>query len=323
MTAAKASLKAYSDWYGPYPYSTLSIVVPPAGAGGAGGMEYPTLVTAWAADGPNAGFGLERVVAHEIAHQYWYGMVASNEFEEAWLDEAFASYAEEKLMEHEYGILPNTRLEASYMTNPAALTRLSWDFDSHNHYAENVYIRGKLVLLAMEREIGEAKMKRVLRTYFNRWKFKHPSTGDFQKTVEDVTGKNWTPFFDQFVYGDRMADYAVEAIETLESEPGTYAYRVTVSARGGKDGPVHVRFVYEDGQSVKQQWSGAEDTVVFRLPPHTAKLRHVVVDPDYEVVLEHRRYNNFLKTDVDDKLETRWTMGVAKVIEALLGTIAW
>src|SRR5690606_15730471 len=121
------------------------------------------------------------------------------------------------------------------------------------------------------------------RTYFSRWKFKHPGTSDFQKAVEEVTGRSWEAFFDQFIYGDRMVDYAVERIEPVSSEQGTYAYRVTVSGRSGKDGPVYVRFLYEDGQSVKQRWPGEEDAVVFSLPPHTAKLRHVLVDPDNEV----------------------------------------
>ena len=323
LRAVKASLKMYGEWFGPYPYSTLSVVVPPAGADGAGGMEYPTLITAWAAGGPAAGLSLERVVAHEIAHQFWYGMVANNEFEEAWLDEAFASYAEEKLMREEYGVPPLTALEAVYVTNPAPLARLSWQYDSHDHYAENVYTRGKLVLLAMEREIGEAKMKRVLREYFRKWKFKHPSTADFLRTAEEVTGRSWAEFFDQFVYGGGMADYAVQSIVREPSPPGTYAYRVTVAAKGGKAGPLYVRFAYADGRSVRQLWSGAESEVVFRLPPHTAELRYVAVDPDREVVLEHRRINNFLKTEVDDRQKTRWTLGAAKLVELLLGAVVW
>ncbi|MBC8079396.1 MAG: M1 family metallopeptidase, partial [Gorillibacterium sp.] len=100
--AAKKALTRYSEWYGDYPYSTLSIVVPPAKGNGAGGMEYPTLITAWAATSAAPGLELERVVVHEIGHQWWYGMAASNEFEEAWLDEGFTSYAEDKVMEHEY-----------------------------------------------------------------------------------------------------------------------------------------------------------------------------------------------------------------------------
>lgn len=152
--AAKAALANYSKWFGPYPYATLSIVVPPKAGNGAGGMEYPTLVTAFGADDTTPGYDLERTVVHEIGHQYFYGMVASNEFEEAWLDEGFTSYAEDKLMEQEYGLIPNLPVQSGLITSPSSLTQESWKFDSQNEYAANVYTRGKLVLLGIEHQVG-------------------------------------------------------------------------------------------------------------------------------------------------------------------------
>jgi hypothetical protein len=326
MYAAKKSLENYSAWYGKYPYNTLSIVVPPAGAGGAAGMEYPTLVTAWAADTADMDYELERVVVHEIGHQYFYGMVASNEFEEAWLDEAFTSYAEDKVMEAEYGVSPNTLVEASYMTNPASLTSFAWNYRNHGHYADNVYIRGKLILRAIEKEIGEKKMKQVMRTYFTRWKFRHPATGDFQKALEDVTRRSWDSFFDQFVYGDQMVDYTVERIEAkqvrVDGEQRS-EYRVHVSAQGGMMGPVTVRFRFDDGSTMNQHWKGDEKAAVFTLPPTKAKLRWVTVDPDYATVLEHRRMNNFMRTEIDERWEVRWMLGTTKLIEAIAGSLGW
>ena len=225
--AAKRSLARFGEWYGSYPYSTLSIVVPPEGGSGAGGMEYPTLITAWAADEDDPSFELERVLVHEIGHQYFYGMVASNEFEEAWLDEGFTSYAEDKLMRLEYGLVTNLALEASYMTSPAALQLFSWHYDSHSHYADNVYIRGKLVLQDIERLISTKTMDRVMRAYFQRWKFKHPTTRDFQKVLEQQTGRSWETYFNDFVYGGLMADYAVDAIHVDAIEhKGSAAYEV-------------------------------------------------------------------------------------------------
>ena len=69
--AAKSALASFGKWYGTYPYSTLSIVVPPESGNGAGGMEYPTLVTAFGAKNDSPGYELERTVIHEIAHQYF------------------------------------------------------------------------------------------------------------------------------------------------------------------------------------------------------------------------------------------------------------
>jgi hypothetical protein len=102
--AAFAAIRQYGYWYGRYPYETLTIVDPQHGARGAGGMEYPTLITIgsdWLA--PAASLSPEGVTIHEFGHQYWYGLVASNEFEEAWLDEGFTTYSTGKVLEAVYG----------------------------------------------------------------------------------------------------------------------------------------------------------------------------------------------------------------------------
>jgi hypothetical protein len=102
--AAFHALYYFGLWYGRYPYETLTVVDPAYGASGAGGMEYPTLITAgtrWRA--PARRLSPESVTVHEFGHQYWYGLIASNEFEESWLDEGFTSYSQGKVLEKAYG----------------------------------------------------------------------------------------------------------------------------------------------------------------------------------------------------------------------------
>ena len=92
--ATRAALTHYGEWYGPYPYEHITIV-DPAWRSGAGGMEYPTLFTAgtrWLA--PAGVTDPESVTVHEAGHQFWYGIVGSNEFEHAWLDEGLNSFSE-------------------------------------------------------------------------------------------------------------------------------------------------------------------------------------------------------------------------------------
>src|SRR5207244_2251233 len=101
MRIMKETMKRFDQWYGPYPYKQITVVDPPHGGGlRAGGMEYPTLITAgttwWMPEGWHL---VEEVVEHEFGHQYWYGMVASNEFEDAWLDEGINSYTEVKVLD--------------------------------------------------------------------------------------------------------------------------------------------------------------------------------------------------------------------------------
>lgn len=325
LYAAKQSLMRYSEWYGSYPYSTLSIVVPPEGGNGAGGMEYPTLITAWAAEEETPGLDLERVIIHEIGHQYWYGMVASNEFEEAWLDEGLTSYAEDRVMESEYGIISNTLIESSYITSPQSLQRPSWEYRDQNEYAENVYTRAKLVLKTIEQEIGVKQMDQVLRTYFQQWKFKHPSTTDFQNTLEQVTGQSWDKFFEQFVYGGLMLDYAVESIQVQPlRKDGKLLYESTVviHRNGGFYQPVPIKFHFADNSSYMNNWEGMDNRTQFTLV-HSTPVDWVMIDPEYTLILENKHINNFMKTTVNERTQVRWNVGVTKIIETIVGWVAW
>ncbi|WP_010278491.1 M1 family metallopeptidase [Paenibacillus senegalensis] len=325
MQAAKKSLARYSEWYGSYPYSTLSIVVPPGDANGAGGMEYPTLITAWGAVNDCADLSLERVIVHEIGHQFFYGMVASNEFEEAWLDEGFTSYAEDKIMEKEFGIKPNIPVEASYITSPAPLTRNAWDYSSHSEYAENVYTRGKLVLMAVEKEIGEQQMNRVMRTYFQRWKFRHPATENFREVLEEVTKKDWQPFFDQFVGGKEMIDYSVENIvlEEIEGPEGKpqYEHEVKVVQKGARHHTVPIRFYFEDGTVLDKTWDSQGSQIVFKLV-HDSQLSRVVIDPEHTLVLENKHINNYMNATVDSRWSIRLNVGLVKLLEILFNLVS-
>ncbi|MNI00277.1 Aminopeptidase N [compost metagenome] len=325
FTAAKKALARYSQWYGSYPYSTLSIVVPPADGNGAGGMEYPTLITAWGASDPDPDLELERVVVHEIGHQFWYGLVASNEFEEAWLDEGFTSYAEDKLMELEYGAKPNLPIESSYITSPNALQLNAWSYRDHGEYADNVYTKGKLVLKSIEQEVGNKTMDRIMRTYFQRWKFKHPSTKDFQNVVEEVTKKDWSVFFDQYVYGAMMIDYSVDSVRSTQVKQGdgtVFESKVLISRRGGNSTAVPIQFHFTDGTSLDKSWDGLEASIEYKLS-HTAPVDWVKIDPSHTLVLENKHINNYLKTTIDERWKVRFSIGLVQLLKSLSSWLAW
>jgi hypothetical protein len=325
LQAVKRSLDEYARWFGTYPYSTLSVVVPPAGAGGAAGMEYPTLITAWAADEADPGNDLERVVAHEIGHQYFYGMVANNEFEEAWLDEGFTSYAEDKVMETVYGIAPPLTIESSYITSPQPLAKASWDYPNHRVYAENVYIRAKLVLYGIERTIGEETMRKVMRTYFGKYRFKHPTTADFLQVLEQVTNRSWDDYFDQFVYDGRMVDYAIRSIRSVPvrlDSGEAYENRIVVESRDGIHGSADILIHFQDGTNAKQTWDGRKGETEFKIVSRSP-VAWALIDPERTIVLENRHINNFMKTEVDERQKIRLNVGITKLIEGLIQWFAW
>ena len=100
--SARATLRYYGEWFGPYPYGHLTIV-DPAWQSESDGMEYPTLFTVgtwWLM--PRKDTYMEDTVVHEAGHQWWYGMVATNEFEDAWMDEGINQYANARVMAEEF-----------------------------------------------------------------------------------------------------------------------------------------------------------------------------------------------------------------------------
>ena len=185
--ALRNGIEFYSRHYGPYPYETITLVDPAPRAMAAGGMEYPTLFTAGTTSWLPEGVRLpEMVTIHEFGHGYWYGIVGSNEFEEAWLDEGINSYSEAKAMDAYYGAdrsmidigglkigeIPFQRLNVIASGRFDPIVKFSWDFVSGASYSLNVYQKASLMLLTLERWLGEETMGRIMKTYYERWKFR-------------------------------------------------------------------------------------------------------------------------------------------------------
>ncbi|HEY3202948.1 MAG TPA: M1 family metallopeptidase [Thermoanaerobaculia bacterium] len=238
--AAKAALSGYGRILGPYPYPTLTIVDPPWGARGAGGMEYPMLITcgtSWSA--PKSVQRPEGVTVHEAGHQFFYGLLASNEFEEAWLDEGFNTYMTDRVLQATYG--PNhVALDVFGLHFPLGidvhhpldtnrryfevadwdlLASESWRFRSRLSYGGQIYAKTALTLSTLERLLGAPAMDKALRLYADRWRFRHPTTKDFIAAVNDSTGGDWNWFFDRTFFSSGVVDYAVVEAKSERAEP--------------------------------------------------------------------------------------------------------
>src|SRR6266568_482597 len=194
IQSLKGTLAMFDRWYGPYPYDRITVVDPPNGGGEAGGMEYPTLITGGSSWWEPKGLrGIELVTEHEFGHQYWYGMVATNEFEEAWMDEGINSYTEAKIMDALYGkgrsaidFLGATADDdgiqrISYLSLPDSdpMTHYAYQFMRAQAYGAITYRKTATVLLTLEGLIGEETMQRAMQTYFQRTRFTHPTGEDF------------------------------------------------------------------------------------------------------------------------------------------------
>ncbi len=198
LDITQKTMAQFDQRYGPYPYKIVTVIDPEPDSE-MGGMEYPTLFT-----GDTSWYEpthiTELTAEHEFGHQYWYGMVATNEFEDAWLDEGINSYTEVKVLaailgpynsfiDRSYANAGDFELQRyEYINKPDydPVTRWAFKFRNATSYGDITYGKSSTLLATLEGIIGSGTMDEAMRTYFQRYRFTHPTTEDFLRTIEDV-----------------------------------------------------------------------------------------------------------------------------------------
>ena len=340
LDVTRAALKQFDQRYGPYPYKILTVIDPEPGSE-IGGMEYPTLFT-----GDTSWFEpthiTEITAEHEFGHQYWYGMVATNEFEDAWLDEGINSYTEVNVMGALYGprssvlSLPwasagDDSLEyLEYIAKPDfdPVTRHAWQFRDAESYGGVTYGKTASLLKTLEGIIGSGTMDEAMRTYFMRYRFQHPTSEDFLRTIEEVAirrgrtagmltpgpydpisrqivatpqtiiNSGLRPYFNQAVYGTNVLDYAIDDISSGPAQwwldkptDKTQRDTVTIHRIGDFILPVTLEVVFSDGTRHREYWDGADRWHTWTYAT-TATIVSAELDPDHTVLLDVNRFNN-------------------------------
>jgi len=313
FAATAAALRYYGEWFGPYPYDHLTIV-DPAFQSGSGGMEYPTLFTAgtrWIA--PPRVSQPERVTIHEAGHQFWYGIVGSNEFEHAWMDEGVNTFSTLRASSEARipdflaarffgGFIPWTIDEVSlsrvsnairygYRENAEAdaLAAETYRYWPGSHAAIS-YGKTALWLHTLERHLGWPTLQRILSTYFDRWKFRHPQPADFFAAVNEVAGQDLSWFFEEAYRSSNAFDYGIQSFSSTRAGD---RYRTSVVAQrlGEAIFPVEVVTTFRDGQRVSERWDGRERRVIYTYE-RPAEALTAEVDPGRVLMLDVNVTNN-------------------------------
>ncbi|WP_342120522.1 M1 family metallopeptidase [Pseudoduganella sp. OTU4001] len=237
MKAAKDSLEYFSRTLGPYPYKTLTVVIPPHNAGEAGGMEYPTFFTADSYPDLKADTvahaALDFVTIHEFGHGYFYGILASNEFEEPFLDEGLNEYWNHRMLRdtgrkvhlttpflRSIGFAPridNFEFERQGVPRDEPSDPLGQNAYTRLQGIGPVYSRTAITMHDLEAQLGKETIERAFKEYYRRWKFRHPSVADFREVLAEVSGqrKLVETVFAQQVYATTRVD---DRISTFTSE---------------------------------------------------------------------------------------------------------
>ncbi len=314
LSALKGAMQKFDEWYGPYPYKQITLIDPEPDSQ-MGGMEYPTLITSdtswWEPSWDYA--TLESATIHEFGHQYWYGMVATNEFEQAWLDEGINSYSEAKVMGALFGrstsylnartvhVSDREVLRDAYIDMPDfdPVARRAWEFVDSGSYDSITYGKTATVLATLESLVGEDVLRRSLHIYFLRYRFTHPDDADFLQTVIEVSGrKDLEAYFNQAIYGTQTLDYSVDSLDSdranwweSKDSGGPYRTNVVVRRRGNFLFPVTLEVRFADGSRQRAQWDGVDRWKRFTWDS-PSKAVSAQIDPDHAVLLDLDLFNN-------------------------------
>src|SRR5699024_5992184 len=304
------AFKFMNEHFGKYPYDKFSVI-----QGGDGGMEYPmaTLVTG------NRSLGsLVGVTVHEFIHNWYYGVLASNEKRYPWMDEGFDTYAGELVMDHLFNNgqdkHPHQSSYQSYFRAHRngyfeALSTHADHYDTNAGYSVAAYSTGSVFLNQLRYIVGDETFKKGMKRFFNVWKFKHPDGWDFLHLMEKQSGMVLDWYYEYFINSAKTIDYGIESVISEGSST-----HVTLKRHDLMPMPIDLQVTYVDGskkmfhiplrmmrgskpeeegtnQIVKPDWPWVNPTYTLKLDASTSQIEKLELDPSMRLA-DINRDNN-------------------------------
>ena len=230
LQAAATSIELFNKEFGAYPYTELDVAQIELG-GGAAGMEATGLIMigsdyydpATAAplagldsviDGTEGGNVLVFTTAHEVAHQWWYGVVGSDAYQQPWLDESLTNWSSAFYMDRVVGEDGGKLARDLFMGVPyrsileAGDQRLDQSVEgfSDQAYGAIVYGKGALMYDVLRQELGDAKFFEFLRRYYGEQQFDRADSSEWLQTLNQVAGKDMTAFYQKWVESEAIQE---------------------------------------------------------------------------------------------------------------------
>ncbi len=206
------AMKTFQELYGKYPYSQISIVKSNFVHGG---MEYPNIVLI--SDKITTQNDINYVIVHELAHQWWYGLVGNDQYNHAWIDEGLAEFSTLMFFEKHKSYGENTQLIIenaiqSYKLFEKVYTKVAGsvdgtmerplcDFQTEPEYVQCVYTKGLIMFDALREAVGEKKFVSTLQYICKRYQHKTISSAEFIACFADKCGKSMEGFIQSWIEG--------------------------------------------------------------------------------------------------------------------------
>ncbi len=302
----------YSLWNGDYPYNQVTAVDGTISAGG--GMEYPNVTVI---GNSNSAEQLEIVIVHEVGHNWFYGILGSNERDHGWMDEGLNTLNEIRYIQTKYP--GNERLSDQVMGGKFHFDHLDYhdqadlsylaiakfgedqpietksiDFQSLN-YGIIMYQKTGLVFHYLKSYLGDEMFDKGMSAYFEKWKFRHPQPEDLQAVLEETSGKKLDWLFNDLIQTTDHIDYKLCKIKT---ENGSTIVKVKNS--GQVNGPIPVTLKSESNNSTTVWFEPGKGKRTQTVPGEFNQGR---IDPTNHVPKVNRSNNTIKSKGLFKKIE--------------------
>lgn len=291
----KRAVEYRSSRIGEYPWPHATAVDGDLIAGG--GMEYPMITVISAGGGAQS---LDNVIEHEVGHNWFYGLLASNERDFAWMDEGINSYYEADYMTKYYkqsdneqssdkksrGFSVNEDLISAIfakrkLDQPLSLT--SAEFINVN-YGLDVYKKTARYFKLLELYLGTEAFDAAMKEYYRLWSFKHPYPEDLKLVLEKSSGKDLSWLFDNLIAKNQLVDYKIVSADKQS---------FTLANNNGNNTPVELSIKDKNGEKTTVWHTGFNEKQ--RFDHDMANVKSLTLDPS-GTMMDIRESNNFYHT---------------------------
>ena len=353
MQAVKYGIDFYAN-FGMYPHPTITMLNPPAGDDGSGGMEYPTFFTNGYSSNVPDGILLrsEFVTIHEYGHQIFQGVLGSNEMEHSWMDEGVNSYADAGTVDTHYGgaikfkgmtLKTYDLYRFMYLQGPNYHPVMMTSYlQNPSYYGTNSYARPGVLMKTLENYVGQEKFFAAMKHYYEKWKFDHPYPQDMFDALQEKIDVDITWYFKQYFYENKVFDYDVEMIgyspvdeanfvplariQVLDSaemnSDELFLNRFRIVNHGDGWFPMDLVVTMEDGTEITDlKW---DHKASFNIVDFYAskRIESVQLDPERKAIIELNFHNNgrtMKPVSATAKYVNRWMYWIQNLSQFLIG----
>ena len=305
----------FSKWVGEYPYNHVTAVDGTISAGG--GMEYPN-ITVIGSSGDSK--SLETVIIHEVGHNWYYGILGSNERDNAWMDEGLNTYIEIRYMEEKYpngyenkeekmkerGISINIPIKEKELQHISYQFNASRNYDqplkmgsknfTQMNYGAMVYSKTGIGFHYLKSYLGEEVFDDCMNEYFNQWKFKHPSPNDIKLVFEIGSEIKLDWFFEDYIKTIKKTDYSLKKVSKINDQE----YLIKLKNVTGYKSPIPIQMINDSNEIISEKWIDGfskDTTFVYKtsVKPSRIAIDYNVITTDYNYKNHMARANGIFK----------------------------